>query len=537
MTIFPNETVKLYGGIRIDPEYNNTLRWNNISQQNTFFHSTLTPIATLSNLSYQRVNKGVIRVQGAIGDFNTVNYMAFRNTDLNNKWFYAFVTKTEYVNNITVDIFYTLDYIQSYYFWCPFLTCYVEREHVADDTRGKHLLAEPININGLKPYGRLHKRFQEWRLIIFVTQKTAGGDFNITRTGGFQNAVKIYARNVDTASEIESLATWLPTITSDLEQVICMYLYPKNLVNLTAIGGDHWDDYSLQVLEQTIQFPNNVDGYTPRNNKVLTYPYCYLSVDNGDLANIYKYEFFNTAIQQTGGNMVFQIEGLPTASPTITCAPIAYKGSGVEQCYEERLQMQQLPQIAFPIDSFKAWLAQTQSTRQNKVISGALSSAGSMAMTGAALGSALPGIGTAAGAIGGALLGAISGGVGGMISNAYAESEAENLQNHVGGASQSNQAIAAYKYGYTFKYMGVQAEQAKVIDDFFTMFGYQVNELKTPDIHTRQRWNYIKTNGANFGGSVPAECMDVLKKVHDRGITYWQNHDDIGNYSLSNNPV
>lgn len=537
--IYPNETVKLYSGIKIDPNYVNTLRWQNAAAQQTFFHTTYTPAAVLTALSYQRVTKGVIRVQLPVGQLNTVNYMAFLNSDLNNKWFYAFVTRVEYVNNITSDIYYELDYVQSYYFDTPFLNCFVEREHVADDTRGLHTLNEPININALKAYNRHKKLFTTWYICLYQSEEGAGsqleGKMLISRVGAMPSACKLYAHKMENAADYTHFQEWLVQHTSDKETVINMFLYPAELTHyINEVDGvTYW---SLIDVAQTIQFPTQVDGYTPKNNKVLTYPFCYLSVDNGEVANIYKYEDFEIT-QQTGNAMQFIIEGCPTSTPTITLAPTNYKASGNSQCYEERLQMQQLPQVAFPIDSYRAWLAQTESTRMNKVISSGLTSAGSMAMTGATLGSAVPGIGTAAGAAAGALVGAITGAVGGMISNAYAESEAENMKNHVSGASMSSMAIAGSKFGYTFKWMGVRAEQAKVIDDFFTMFGYQVNEVKHPDIYTRPHWNYLKTNGCAFSGSAPAEAVQALKRIHDRGITYWADHSEIGNYSLNNAPV
>lgn len=533
--IFPNETVKLYQGIRLDPNYNNTLRWNSYAEQTDFFHSALTPVSILSNLSYQRVNKGVIRVQAEVGSLNNVNYMAFTNYNLNPKWFYAFVTKTEYVNNVTTDVFYEIDYLQSYYFNVAFGSCFVAREHVADDTRGANTIQEPITVNSIKAYSRVNKYFTDMMIFIYRTDET-DGDFLVSVVGNSINGLGLFGHLASTTAQIESLGDWIIANTSDLESVVSMFPFPHALIGTAQTVNDvqYWPaGYS----EQRIYFPSSIDGYTPRNNKLFTYPYCFLSVDNGEIANIYKYEDFQTGGQTIGNQMVFNISGHPTPNPQITCAPYAYKNCGDNNTeYTERLILS-LPQIAFPIDSFKAWLAQTESTRQNKVIQSGLKGAAGGATTGMGVGSVVPGIGTLAGAVAGALIGGVSGALGGALSNAYAEAEAENLVNHVSGANQGSEMIAAGKFGFTFKYMGIRAEQAHVIDDFFTMFGYQVNRVKVPNIHTRERWNYLKTNGCNFTGSVPAEALTVLKRIHDNGITYWENHADIGNYSLSNSPV
>ena len=39
--------------------------------------------------------------------------------------------------------------------------------------------------------------------------------------------------------------------------------------------------------------PNNLDGYTPKNNKLFTYPFCYLEVgDFSGRSEDYRFEYF-----------------------------------------------------------------------------------------------------------------------------------------------------------------------------------------------------------------------------------------------------
>lgn len=53
--------------------------------------------------------------------------------------------------------------------------------------------------------------------------------------------------------------------------------------------------------------PTSLDGYTPKNKKLLTFPYCYLvGSNNNGIANIYQYEKWTT------NNCQFQISGTPT---------------------------------------------------------------------------------------------------------------------------------------------------------------------------------------------------------------------------------
>ena len=67
------------------------------------------------------------------------------------------------------------------------------------------------------------------------------------------------------------------------------------------------------------------------------------------------------------------------------------------------------------------------------------------------------------------------------------------------------------------------------------MFGYKVNKLMVPNIHTRSNWNYIKTIGCNCTGNVPQEDLQEFKNLFDRGFTVWHNPSTYLDYSQSNN--
>lgn len=91
---------------------------------------------------------------------------------------------------------------------------------------------------------------------------------------------------------------------------------------------------------------------------------------------------------------------------------------------------------------------------------------------------------------------------------------------------------------HVFK-MSIRYDYAKRIDDYLTRYGYKVNELKTPNITSRQNFNYIQISSDSvFGyGEVPEKYMDEINKIVRNGTTIWHNHTNIGNYSVSNNIV
>lgn len=85
--------------------------------------------------------------------------------------------------------------------------------------------------------------------------------------------------------------------------------------------------------------------------------------------------------------------------------------------------------------------------------------------------------------------------------------------------------------------MSIKAEYAKIIDDYFSAFGYRVNSLKVPNITGRANWNYVKTVGCNVIGDVPQTDIEEIKSMFDRGVTIWHNAATFLDYSQNNNIV
>lgn len=79
----------------------------------------------------------------------------------------------------------------------------------------------------------------------------------------------------------------------------------------------------------------------------------------------------------------------------------------------------------------------------------------------------------------------------------------------------------------------IRAEYAKIIDDYFTMFGYKVNALKVPNIYGRKSFNYVKTIDAVIVGNVPVDAMSKLKNIFNKGVTFWHG-DWVGDYERDN---
>ena len=92
--------------------------------------------------------------------------------------------------------------------------------------------------------------------------------------------------------------------------------------------------------------------------------------------------------------------------------------------------------------------------------------------------------------------------------------------------------------GFNLYNMTITYSYAKKIDDFFSRFGYKVNEVKTPNLNSRSKFNFIKVGGMDelVTGSIPASDLETINSIFRKGVTIFHNYNDIGNY-LIDNPI
>ena len=84
--------------------------------------------------------------------------------------------------------------------------------------------------------------------------------------------------------------------------------------------------------------------------------------------------------------------------------------------------------------------------------------------------------------------------------------------------------------------MRVKTEYMKIIDSYFSRFGYAIRCVELPNITGRRYWNYVEIGSSEeIGyGQVPSKYMDIINNACRKGITIWHNHENIGDYTLNN---
>ena len=501
MYIEPNSNIKIYNSVPLDNTYNHTLYFSSLSDQNAYFHGNSGILKyNLTSQSYQRVVKGSMRIAVKADNLYDCNYLAFQNASFGSKWFYAFITGVEYVNNETSEITFEIDPVQTYFFDVQLKECYVEREHSSSDKAGDNIVAENIDIGDITcnaVSGSGH--FSSYVAVIATAYDPEG------QTGGYQgglfSGVNYIAGLINTAEQVKSLLDFLDaTVDANKEDsVVSIFIMPSEFYTTE-------DSASVQV--SRVAKSTTIHGYTPRNKKLLTYPYNYLSVDCGNNDAIYRYEWFNDEYCD------FAMYGCMSCNPQIMLVPQNYNGAdGDNFNFVEKLVMQGFPQVAWSVDSFRAWLAQEASS------------------------TAIQGIGSVASVAGGAMSGnpmAMVGGIMGLANTANNIVLATNRPSQAKGTNSGTIDVATRTKDFYFRQMQISAEYARIIDDYFDMFGYATRRVKIPNRSVRPHWNYVKTNGCVLTGNAPADDVRKICSIYDDGITFWKNPSEVGNYSLDN---
>lgn len=156
--IQPDSTILICKDIPLNASYDDTLTfydsngsWDYTAQYN-YFASKTSAILTKEKYSIVRERQGILRVEGDVGKWETVNYMVFTNKNFLDKHFYAFINKAEYVNPNTTFLYFQLDVMQTWLGDIKFKESLIEREHVEDDSLYANLEDEGIQVQERLPY-------------------------------------------------------------------------------------------------------------------------------------------------------------------------------------------------------------------------------------------------------------------------------------------------------------------------------------------------------------------------------------------------
>ena len=563
MYVVPNSDIMLIRGCPFDLDYENTGYFVSPTAQQNYFQS-LNP-TILSEYYYQRKDRGYIRVGLPYSQCYNINYMCFKNTSFENKWWYAFVDSVEYINDGVTELHYVIDVIQSWNQVFRLTQCFVERQHSLTDSIGDNIIPEDVdageyvynnydelvNING-ETLGDL--------CVVVAVCDTSRTTVEGNSYDGVYGGATLYAFPFETQADIIALDTWLATYIQRPEAILGIYVAPK--MSVLGVGGQYPANHALGFTPANngtnftlnpIVPTDGIDGYTPRNNKLYTFPYNYLQIDNSTGANLkLRYEYFENNTPH------FLLQGNITQPVEMRIAPVSYKNAGnlpdglnpARGLYAETLGLTNYPMCSWNMDSFKAWIAQES-------IPSLINIGASLIPSASHFGGALVSESSSNSEFqrsGGDIVyssnkssfqnqregtnwnvstGGLIGAVANTLNKGYRAAIAADM--FQGNLNSGNLNIATGQQIFHYGRVSCKRQFAKMIDDFFTMFGYADKTLHVPNMHTRERWTYVKTVGCHLDGAIPNDDKNLIQNIFDRGIRFWVNPSEIGNYALSNN--
>lgn len=518
--------VILAKGINLDKDYLNVLSYGQTSMLNLVESKK---VFEQNDAQFIR-ETGRIKVKASFGTCLQANYLAFQNPDYSNEWFFAFIERPIYISDNVTEIIFEEDIWSTWFDFWDRTACYVVREHTNDDTIGANTKAESISISDTDYEMCANQTINVATSLVYccgvVDQPAESGSDPVTDSGiygGVPCGYRIYAFSNATA-----LRAFTQRYKDEPEKIRCVYACPSDFFNendriydTTSVSYIPIDDNNGFRFQRTVTLTSpTFGGYTPKNNKLKTYPYYYCKLVN-NLGSQIVY-----APEKIDGDPDFRIAGSNSATGGYTIFMNNYKrATGVSGAIEESIAINSNPSGGWTGDAIGQWQANNGISTAVGTISG-LVGAGLSAL-------AVTNPVTAPLGITGAIVSA-----GNTIGNlAQLNSKNEHMANpSFGGTNNLNLLICLGEDGMKprIESYNVNSQIAKVIDDYFTKYGYATKEIKVPNCVGRQNFNYVQVQGSFAKGDLPSYALEKINAIVNRGVHIWHNHANICNFSVNN---
>ena len=510
--VTPQTSVILAAGIPWDNSYNHVRAFGSQNELLAYVKSkavySTTESAPLKVGSYRyKVNINEAKAQ-------SINYIAWQNLPYDSNWHFGFVTNVAWLSRNTTEISFELDVFQECYYTANIRPCFVKRHHIkkSEDTIGANLVPDDIETGVLECYKHENVPFGSMYIGLYVTElpkssidpPTANHVFN----GVYSGLISLSYPLTEWQTVQELIDLYDEEGKNDA--IVLIYMYPE-ICKINAEGDE-------PTTKNYNSDPVLNYGYTPKNKKLFTYPYAYLIADdNSGNSNKYYFEYFTRNI------VSFKFTGLRNTMPSVYTRPNGYRG-GMD--FSESFITNNFPVCAWSTDTFKAYVAQNK----NSIALSVLSQTGGIiknGFTGAEIGG-VPGLAT------GVATGAVSSAIN-VASTVATLLDKELVPEQARGKVQSESVNTGMNLNRVdFYYMRPKISMCKVIDSYWTTFGYPIHEVVTPNLHSRSSWNFVETIDCGFTANAELETLTKFRNIFNKGVFVWHTN-DVGNFGLSNN--
>lgn len=549
----------------LESDYKNQLTFTSKANQTAYFASTV--VKSYDNNTYIKKDGG-IKIDCNAEEIRTCNYLFYRNTGFDNRIYYCFITSIEYISENSTLVKFETDCFQTWYFDLVYKPCFIEREHVSDDTVGLHTVPENLETGEYQiidlrnsPMFETTNTSTDFLVCFCVSDypNNAGTGTSMTSINGENQTVGgvftgLHFFAVHTLAAARNVITVYNESGETLADAIKnIFMIPRCLVNINLstgaleTGGNPttiasssvgygvslypiYDSYTSG--EYQLQQPSVLAGnYTPKNNKLYTFPYSYFYVTNKAGEDVvFHWEDFPIVNLNNNRARTCTYKKAMVGSASISAKLYFtnYKNYGEGSTYGTRLynygvNYAKVPVCAWSTDYYTNWLTQNGVNMTTSVLTSIASGAVSGGLYGGAVG---------------AVIGGVTTGLMAVAGNLAKVHEASVIPDQAKGDLNTGDVMFAYtRNSISFYEMSIRPEYARIIDNFFTVYGYKVNIVKTPSITGRRYWNYVKTVDCNIEGDVPQEDLLIIRNIFNKGCTFWHDATNMYNYNLTNSIV
>lgn len=414
--ITPNSQIKLYSDIEITDGLE--MVFKSKAGQDAYFNSKLK--ASNVNCTYIR-KTGKCRIEFPTSTVSQCNFISFTNTSFENVTFYARVTNWEYVNNVTSDIMYEIDWFQTYMFNVEYRDAKIEREHLSEDDfqaleknpwktgiyemETEEGLAVDKNMLNYLVVGNadddtmtaveIGDLYAVMQLSPYETDDTTLDDLLNENSSGyyspkscqfyrgtkgkppFDSAALTFMRfpnpnyiaffqmsKIDNSGQI-GLANLVKTLTVNnaSHNIVSLYAIPKGYIHTFITANLRKSDYA----NFTVKTPAFSDYV---NKKLYRSPYQFIEMHLANEVKEYQYENFvlNAAGENAQPEVEFDVVASLENIPILAVVPRSYKYLSSADTFEwklnvdERIEYKNIPHISYNIDDYSAFLGSQYQT-------------------------------------------------------------------------------------------------------------------------------------------------------------------------------
>lgn len=497
----------------------------------------------VTGCTFQRQNRNM-RLPLSMDIAGRYNYCSFVN---NGRTFYAFITDMEYVNDNMTSATYIMDWWHTYQADIEYKPTMVLRKIVpkSDDVVGRYTADEPI-----APTNYIIT--DTWST---YTGPTESGDLAYwyfiihNGSGVFQPPRHTYSgyeyvgnsKLSDALAVIEAELVSITGLNNNMESLQGVWILPKALFGPAAVVIDN--PYTPET--EYVDLPTQVDGYTIKNKKCLISPFTIINASSSDGSDI-TYAVQDIIDDEDATDVGFKLVAGLIPNPSAELRPaFVYRQPNNQSLMSLQCTHFPVPLLCSATITLKDTIALSKATAS--LVAGAALGDAQMSLTNAnrqigmeslankegaeltegqqARNSALQGIS------GAQAVGSVAGASLNVGSTAAKITGINGIK-----AAGTGANLARGELGFVVNVLAPDREQLIAIDNYFSRYGYAINQIQDIELSNRTWWDYVQTSGACLSvPTAPIEAQKAINRMFDSGLTIWHTSHYFKRFDLDNN--